>query len=521
MSLAKSQSASEARAEHVSEPEHDINNTKGWLTWSAFCYMVIIGLSMGLYGYDNNFAAPLVQLPLFIQKYQGPGLTFTLSDMLPRQARNLNLLTPVPLVGAAIGTFIAPAGMRRLGRKKTMIAAYSLLCTPGSFLQLFAPNMAALVVGRFWNYVGISILTTTAPLYLAEFVPADFRGRAIGFCFAGVAAVGVLATTVVWGTEKIKDERQYMIPLAIQAAVPVGLCLLTFLIPESPVWDIQHGRLDAARRTLLTLRNNRADMVDAEISMYQAADERTQASNFWHILDRENLQRTLSAGAILSASQVGGQILILTYATVILVASGVGNPFEITVIISSLQFLGTVIGPFLVDKAGRRPVALVGFTILLLLNLAAGSLGAAGLTSETQRLALAAVFILFGFFNAVSFQSLCFVLPTEIASPALREPTMAWSIFWSYTTAVITTFAVPQIMSADAANLGVKTAYVFAGCVLVTIIWAYFYLPETMGRTVAEIDEMYRIGLPMRNWRGYSCESSNVANSEKADLADV
>jgi MFS family permease len=41
--------------------------------------------------------------------------------------------------------------MRRLGRKKTMIAAYSLLCTPGSFLQLFAPNMAALVAGRFWN----------------------------------------------------------------------------------------------------------------------------------------------------------------------------------------------------------------------------------------------------------------------------------------------------------------------------------------------------------------------------------
>lgn len=43
----------------------------------ALSTVVIIGLSMGLYGYDNNFAAPLVQLPLFIQKYQGPGLTFT------------------------------------------------------------------------------------------------------------------------------------------------------------------------------------------------------------------------------------------------------------------------------------------------------------------------------------------------------------------------------------------------------------------------------------------------------------
>lgn len=34
---------------------------------------------MGLYGYDNNFASPLMQLPLFIYKYQGPALTFSVS----------------------------------------------------------------------------------------------------------------------------------------------------------------------------------------------------------------------------------------------------------------------------------------------------------------------------------------------------------------------------------------------------------------------------------------------------------
>lgn len=42
--------------------------------------VLIIGLSLGLYGYDNNFAAPLMQLPLFIEKYQGPGLTFTVNN---------------------------------------------------------------------------------------------------------------------------------------------------------------------------------------------------------------------------------------------------------------------------------------------------------------------------------------------------------------------------------------------------------------------------------------------------------
>ena len=41
-----------------------------------------MGLSLGLYGYDNAFAAPLVQLPLFIEKYQGPGLTLTVRSSL-------------------------------------------------------------------------------------------------------------------------------------------------------------------------------------------------------------------------------------------------------------------------------------------------------------------------------------------------------------------------------------------------------------------------------------------------------
>ena len=99
------------------------------------------------------------------------------------------------------------------------------------------------------------------------------------------------------------------------------------------------------------------------------------------------------------------------------------------------------------------------------------------------------------------------MLPTEIATPSLREPTVAWSVFWSYTTAVITTFAVPQIMDADAGSLGAKTAFIFAGCVFTTLIWAYFFIPETKARTMAEVDEMYAINLPMRKWRDYQCQT--------------
>lgn len=192
---------------------------------------------------------------------------------------------------------------------------------------------------------------------MAELVPAHVRGRAIGFCVAGIAAVGVLSTVVVWACEKIDDKRQYMVPLDVQAACPVVLGLLTLIVPESPVWYAKLGREDAARKVLMSLRNNKAPIVEAELRMFQQAlateAEKTQNIHFWHIFKRENLERTLTAGALLSSAQVGGQILVGTYSTVILVQSGVGNPFQITVIITCLQFLGTVVGPPLVDRIGR------------------------------------------------------------------------------------------------------------------------------------------------------------------------
>ena len=94
---------------------------------------------------------------------------------------------------------------------------------------------------------------------------------------------------------------------------------------------------------------------------------------------------------------------------------------------------------------------------------------------------------------------------------------MSWSVFWSYVTAVITTFAVPQLISPDAANLGAKAAFIFAGCVFITLVWAYFYIPETRMRTVAEIQEMYQIGLPKAKWRNHKCQ----VEQEISDQAKV
>lgn len=69
-----------------------------------------------------------------------------------------------------------------------------------------------------------------------------------------------------------------------------------------------------------------------------------------------------------------------------------------------------------------------------------------------------------------------FLLPTEIPTASLRAATLSWSFGWSYTTAVITTFVIPQIIAPDAGNLGAKAFLIFGAIMALFIVFTYFFL---------------------------------------------
>ncbi|KAK9357282.1 general substrate transporter [Lipomyces starkeyi] len=161
----------------------------------------------------------------------------------------------------------------------------------------------------------------------------------------------------------------------------------------------------------------------------------------------------------------------------------------------------------IMDRVGRRPIALVGMLTLLIIDLIAGGL-AFKLESKGVAQAIAALSFIFNAFWALSFYSLSLTLPAEIPTPRLRNLTSDYTIGCAYVTAVITIFALPQLVSADAANLGAKTYLVFAACVAIVLTLYYFFLHETSGRTFAEIDEMYSNKVPPRKWRTYQTSAA-------------
>lgn len=236
--------------------------------------------------------------------------------------------------------------------------------------------------------------------------------------------------------------------------------------------------------------------------------ELTANVHFWDLFNRENFKRTITAGSFYSLNQISGVILSTTYTTVFLSQLGIGNAFVFTVIASCCTLAGTIFSPMVIDIYGRRLTALSGMILLFFIDIVAGAL-AFFPNNSGALLTIAALGFVFNFFWATSFLSISVLLPPEMATPKLRSHTMSYTVACAQTTAVITTFAVPQLTSAGAANLGAKTYLVFAGCMAFVIVWSFFLMPETRGRTYAEIDEMYDKKVPM--WRWSSFETSTEA----------
>jgi len=46
-----------------------------------------------------------------------------------------------------------------------------------------------------------------------------------------------------------------------------------------------------------------------------------------------------------------------------------------------------------------------------------------------------------------------------------------------------------------------KAGFFWAGCSALCLIWAFFRLPETKGKTFAELDLLYEKGVPARKFR--------------------
>jgi hypothetical protein len=78
----------------------------------------------------------------------------------------------------------------------------------------------------------------------------------------------------------------------------------------------------------------------------------------------------------------------------------------------------------------------------------------------------------------------------EIPSQRLRSHTFGIAAAIGFLGAWLITFTAPYFINPSALNWGPRYGYIWFPSCIVTAVWVYFFLPETKGRTLEEIDTM-------------------------------
>ena len=104
-----------------------------------------------------------------------------------------------------------------------------------------------------------------------------------------------------------------------------------------------------------------------------------------------------------------------------------------------------------------------------------------------------------------------YALCAELGSAKLRSKTVAWGLAFNHLFIGITSIYLPYLVNPDEANLQGKVGWIFFGVCAIASVWAWFYIPETAGRNVDELDELFSRKIPMRKFHKIDLDTDRTA----------
>lgn len=163
---------------------------------------------------------------------------------------------------------------------------------------------------------------------------------------------------------------------------------------------------------------------------------------------------------------------------------------------------------YCVERFGRRPMLLLSTSAVAVVLLIVGGAGlASDKTMALDRTIVAMVYIFMIVFN-LALGPAVWVVTSEISTGPNRSKLMATSTGASWFCSWLVTFTFPYLFDTDAANLSARVGFIYGSLMIGAAIWIFFFLPETSGRTLEEIQVMFQLGVPA--WKFKSEHSLSV-----------
>ncbi|KAF8175574.1 general substrate transporter [Pholiota molesta] len=443
-----------------------------------------------IFGYDLGVIAGVLPAKDFI-RVMGPRYSNT----------NLQgLITSIFVLGCFFGMIPVAYIADRFGRRKTIQFGAAVYIFGGA-IQTGAQNMDMMLAGRFFAGFGVGIVSDLAPIYQAEIAHPSIRGRLTTLQQFMLGIGAFCASWITFGTSAGLKGRpgEWRVPLGIQIIPAVPLLAFMLLLPESPRWLAEKGRLDEALITLARLHSNgnvNDRFVLSQIEDMKADIEKSRKigeSSWTELFTVPSNFRRVALGYILQFSvQMTGVSAIQYYSTTIFVTMGfTSNRILLFQSINSvIALIGEACCVMWVDRTGRRAPLIVG-NIVSGLSFVVGAILMARWPGTVNNNAAHYIFIsktwVFNFFFSACIGPLSWAYPAEIFSTRTRAKSTAITSSSSW----ISNFFIAQVTPRAFQAIGWKYYLVFAICghTNALFIWAFF--PETSGRRLEEMDALF------------------------------
>lgn len=397
-------------------------------------------------------------------------------------------ITSSVLIGSSIGALSIGSLSDRFGRKKLLLFS-SILFLLGSGLSMTAVGFVSMIVARIILGFAVGAASALTPAYLAELADAKHRGSlgtmfqlmiTLGILLAYMSNLGFLGHNFLG----IRDWRWMLGSALIPAAI---LFIGSLILPESPRFLVEKGKIDEANTVLHELRANTDEDADKELSEIEEVANQPKGG-LKELFTFARPAVIVAIGLMLLQQLVGINSVIYFLPQVFIKGFGFAesNAIWISVGIGVVNFVCTILAYQIMDKFNRRTILLFGSVVMAL---SIGILSILNFTISVKDAAIPTMILIaiyiFGF--AVSWGPICWLMIGEIFPLNVRGVgnSIGSAANW------IGNFIVSQFFLVLLAKFNNNVGgpfMVFTFFAILSIFFVIYVVPETRGKSLEEIE---------------------------------
>ncbi len=408
------------------------------------------------------------------------------------------------LLGSIGGVTVAGYLSDRYGRKIILVLS-AILFFVSAFGCMISANELQLVVYRIIGGVGIGVASIVSPLYIAEVSVPAYRGRlvsmyqlaiTIGFLGAYLANYGLqqysetlLSKGLISGLYgKIFASEVWRAMLGMESLPALVFLIILFLIPESPRWLIVKNKEQKASVILTRIFGEKE--AGRQISNVKSLIASETVSD-WKMLLQPGFRMALFIGVALAIlGQFMGVNAVLYYGPSIFMETGLssGDSLFYQSLVGAVNMFTTVLALIIIDKVGRKKLVYWGVSGMIISLILIGIYFSKGDVLGIPSVFLLIFFLFYIFACAISICAVIFVLLSEMYPVKIRGAAMsiAGLSLW------IGTYLIGQLTPLMLSSLTpAGTFWLFALMCIPYMLIVWKLLPETTGKSLEEIEEMW------------------------------